>query len=249
MPESSLLLSPRSHYGRWWGRGAPRPPVFRRHNVHSVLNALLALSADAAEVLPRFTLGRVLHRLGDRPDPLRGDRLGGRAVHPRGGRPAPPRRPLAHRSDAGLRGRRDGLVRLRHHVGTGHLRHHAPERPHGAAHDPVDGRAARPGARRAGHARPADAAGDAAPVAARRAPLPGGQGAVVPAAGVRALRRLAVGALLHPLVRRQPELVLRPPDDAHPPRAGRDAVLLAAHGHRPACPAASATRSACCSCS
>ena len=41
-----------------------------RHKVHSVLPALIALSADAAEVLPRVTLGRVLSGWGIDPIPF-----------------------------------------------------------------------------------------------------------------------------------------------------------------------------------
>ena len=66
MPESSLLLSPRAHYGFSDRRRAPRPPEQWGHKVHTVSPAL---STDL-EVLPRFTLERVFTDWGIDPIPF-----------------------------------------------------------------------------------------------------------------------------------------------------------------------------------
>src|SRR5690606_23034415 len=99
--------------------------------------------------------------------------------------------------------------------------------------DPLDGGADGAGAGRPRDAGAAHPAGAAAALAAGGAARAGGLGAVVPAAGLRAVRRLAVGALLHQLVRRLARLDVRPRDDARAPGPGRRAVLLAARGGGP----------------
>src|SRR4051794_4773817 len=163
----------------------------------------------------------------------RGDGLGGRALPPRHPRPAPARRRLAGGPDGDVRGCRDGVVLRRDLLRAGGLRHDPAERPHGSAHGALDAGPARARARGPHLPRAAHAAARPAPVAPGRAALPGREGAVVPAAHPRALRRLAVGALLLLLVRRHAEPRLAPRADAPAPGRRRHPVLLADHRHRP----------------
>ena len=158
--------------------------------------------------------------------------------------PARARGPVARRPDRGVP-RRGRLLRGRHAVRARGVRHGAAERAHGAAHGAGDGGAGLPRPRCPGDAGPAHAAAHSARMAARGAALAGGEGAHLPAADVRPVRRVAVGALLLRVVRGVAALAVRARADARAPGARRLAVLLAAARASTRCRGASPTRSGC----
>src|SRR6266511_2980509 len=141
---------------------------------------------------------------------------------------ARPGRPLARRAHGAVPRPGAGLGRAGHAVGPGGLRPDAAVGAHGPAHGARHDRADLPGPGRAGHPRAADVAGTAAPDARRGAAQPGGEGAGVPARGLRALRGHPVRALLHRAVPVHPGVRVAARAGPRALRAHRVPVLLAA---------------------
>ncbi len=96
-----------------------------------------------------------VHRVGDRPVPLRADGVGGRRLPVRRVAAAQARRPWPVGRTVAFVVPGMGAFAFATMSGLGGLRHRAAVGAHGPAHGAVDARAAVPGARRAGDARAA----------------------------------------------------------------------------------------------
>ncbi len=197
----AVAVATGAHYVGSPAPRAPRPPDFGGHIVHSVLGMRRPTAVpDPPRVHPRDGCSR---RLVAGAGPVRPDRLGRRALPPRRGRAAPPRGPLAGRPD-GRRSWWSGWAVLLVATSSGLAAYdttllsvHMVQHMVLSMLVPL---ALALGAPVTLALRTLPAA--AAALAAGRACTRGWRGAVVPAADVRAVRRLAVGALLLRLVRR-----------------------------------------------
>ena len=228
--------------------GTPTPGVFGGHKVHSVVRATPAAaepSGDLPEVHARdgcstdWTL---------EPVPVRAHRLGGRAL---------PRRRASRCAAAGTAGRSGrtlafvvvgmGAFFVATPSGAGGVRHDAAQRAHGPAHGAVDGGAAGPGARRAGHAGAAHAAARGRGAGCSPCCTRGSRRCCRSRRSTFALYVVSPWALYFSgWYDASLRLDVRPRADARAPRAGRLPVLLAADGRRPGARAGWATRSGCC---
>ena len=119
---------------------------------------LVPLHATPTDQPPPLTPTRLLTEWTWEWSMALGIAIAGGALHCWAGRAPPPRRSLAGAAQLLVPARRAWVDCACHHVGAGHLRHGAVQRPHGAAHDLDDGGSDVPRAGGAGHPRVADPA-------------------------------------------------------------------------------------------